>query len=401
MKVLIMKLNHLKTTSLVLLVLGACMKENPVHAAFALPSGSTSPGHGISNVLSGSIANGGFFQQTTTNWINSGAPVKPYWLTNQIALPTCDSISVARLVATVWGGNANYSAEMSVTVNGTTLAAANPLVFGTPADTNAVFNSHAASVYGSGSGVWLVSLPVSQELLHRDGSTNSIVITLNSSDGFDGRIHHVTLLALYQDHNLPGTLDYVIAEGSGDIFKTPSGMQSSRRDVLLAPVRPDGANSAVLSVLYTYGDTSQNDRLYFNGMQMGGDNIARWDTSIAGYGPGIASFDVLECLTVSNVVSFSVGADVPATQETSLRPQIVTLAVSRSTVSAPPALILGGAGNITWTTNSAGFSLKSATQLTSGEWNPVTNAPVITGDQFTVTVETTDTARFYRLEKGK
>jgi len=48
-----------------------------------------------------------------------------------------------------------------------------------------------------------------------------------------------------------------------------------------------------ITALYTYGDTGQNDRLYFNGVQYGGDDVAQWNTSIANYGPSVVSFNVL------------------------------------------------------------------------------------------------------------
>lgn len=394
-----MKKHQITTLAALLAATFISVSPRRTHAAFSLPSGSASPGHGISNVLSGSVLNGAIFWQTSTNWINSGAPAKPCSISNLIALPACDSISLARLVTTVWGGTADHVCQMSVTVNGARLPAASPMFFGTTADTNAIFSANSANAYGSGSGLWLITLPVQPDLLFKDGSSNSITITMDSTDGFDGRVHHVTLLAVYENKDLSGTLDYAIAEGSGDIFKAPSGTQCSRRDIRMAPVHPDGATGTRLTVLYTYGDTSQNDRLYFNGAQIGDDNVAQWDTSIANYGPGISSHDVLMQLTTSNIVSFSVGADVPAVQETSLRPQLAVLAVTRPAVAAPPVLAIDGAGRIIWTTNSAGFSLEYATNLIAGGWSTVTNPPAIIRDRFTVTVDPAGVGRFYRLHK--
>ncbi|MGC3956485.1 MAG: DUF3344 domain-containing protein [Verrucomicrobiota bacterium] len=393
-----MKLN---TTKLIL-TLATGLLPLAANAGFSLPSGSASPGHGISNVLSGSVANGALYWQSTTNWLNAANPITTfttYAITNDYSLPACDSISVARIIMTVWGGTANYISQMTVTINGTSLSVANPLIFGSTTDTNPVFSATSANAYGTGSGVWLVTLPVPTEMLLKDGTPNSIIVSQTSPNGFDGRVQHVTLLAVYQKSSLANTFDYSIAEGSGDIYKTPTGSQVSQRSVAFAPVNPTGATAAKLQVLYTYGD-ALNDRLYFNGTQFGSDNVADWSTAVVNNGPSFVSFDVLGNLVASNAVTFSLGTDVPATQETSLRPQLAALAVTRPAAVPPPSLTINGVGQIAWTTNSVGFSLESNTSLVGGTWIAVTNAPVVSGDQFTVTVNQAEAQQFFRLKKS-
>jgi len=367
-------------------------------AEFSLPSGSASPGHGISNVLSGSIAHGALYWQSTTNWLNVGNPPKPYAVTNEYALPVCDSIVEARIIATVWGGTANYISEMTVTVNGMTLPAANPLVFGSTADPNPVFSATNANAYGSGSGVWLVTIPIPAGMLFKDGAANTIIVSQTSPDGFDGRVQHVTLLAVYQRESLSNTFEYSIAEGSGDIYRAPAGSQVSQRLVSLAPVNPENAIGATLQVLYTYGDAN-NDRLYFNGTQIGRDNVADWSTAIVNNGPSVLSFDVLSNLFVSNSITFSLGSDVPDTRESSLRPQLAALAVTRPAEVERPLLALEG-GWIVWATNSAGFLIETTTNLVTGEWTAPGTTPVIQGGQYTMPVDFSGSWRFYRLKKG-
>jgi hypothetical protein len=58
----------------------------------------------------------------------------------------------------------------------------------------------------------------------------------------------------------------------------------------------------------------------------------------------------------------------------------------------------GAALEIRWPTNAFGYSLEAATNL-PGIWTSVTNAIVISGDQFTVQVPTDAPGRFYRLRK--
>jgi hypothetical protein len=396
-----MNIMKLKITQL-LLTLTTGLLPIAANAGFSLPSGSASPGHGISNVLSGSIANGALYWQSTTNWLNAGNPITTYTtyaVTNNYNLPVCDSISVARIVMTVWGGTANYISDMTVTINGTNLPNANPLGFGSTTDTNPVFSANSANAYGSGSGVWLVTLPVPPEMLLKDGTPNIIIISQTSPNGFDGRVQHVTLLAVYQKSSLANIFDFSIAEGGGDIYRTPTGTQVSQRTVAFDPVNPTGATAAKLQVLYTYGD-ALNDRLYFNGTQFGSDNVADWSTAVVNNGPSVVSFDVLANLTASNSVTFSLGADVPTTQETSLRPQLAALAVTRPATVGLPWLVINSGGQIAWTTNSAGFSLESNTNLVGGTWLAVTNMPVVSGDQFTVTVNQSETQQFFRLKKS-
>ena len=199
----------LKITKLIL-TLTTGLLPLAANAGFSLPSGSTSPGHGISNVLSGSIANAALYWQSTTNWLNAGNPITTfttYAVTNDYNLPACNSVSVARIVMTVWGGTANYISQMTVTINGTNLSAANPLVFGSTTDTNPVFSANSANTYGSGSGVWLVTLPVPPEMLLKDGTPNTIIVSQTSPNGFDGRVQHATLLAVYQKSSLANTFD--------------------------------------------------------------------------------------------------------------------------------------------------------------------------------------------------
>lgn len=393
-----MNIMNLKQTTL-LLTLGAGLLPLAAHAGFSLPSGSASPGHGISNVLSGSIANGALYWQSTTNWLNTATPPKPYAVTNDYNLPACDSIAVARIATTIWGGTANYISEMTVTINGANLPAANPIIFGSTTDTNPVFSANSANTYGSGSGVWLVTLPVPPEMLLKDGTPNTIIVSQTSPNGFDGRVQHVTLLAIYQKSSLANTFDYSIAEGGGDIYKTPTGTQVSQRTVAFDPVNPAGATAAKLQVLYTYGD-ALNDRLYFNGTQFGSDNVADWSTAVVNNGPSKVNFDVLGSLVASNTVRFSLGADVPATQETGLRPQLAALAVTRPASIPLPSLTINSAGVIAWTTNSAGFSLESNTNLVGSTWTAVTNTPTVSGNQFTVPMNLSEAQQFFRLKKS-
>ncbi len=326
---------------------------------FALAVGGYAfEGLGITNVLTGSVANGGLFWGTVPTWLNV-SPSLPY--TNQVAfaLPSCDRVITSRLVMTLWGGTPDYTCRMTVAVNGTNLPAANPFVFGTTTDLNAIFNADAPCAYGSGYGVWLVTLPVPGGMLRTDGSSNSVSVVETTPDSFDGRIQHVTLVAVYQSSVLTDNFDYALAEGSGDIYGTPAPPEVDQRTAVFGAVNPAYATAATLTALYTYGHTGENDELFFNGTQLGGDDIAQWNTSVANYGPSVVNFDVLASLTVTNAVKFDVSAaDVPAPLEPNLRPQFAVLAVARPIIAPTLAitietnwasLIITGESNRTYT----------------------------------------------------
>jgi uncharacterized repeat protein (TIGR03803 family) len=313
-------------------------------------------GLGITNVLTGSVANGGLFWTNIPTWPNV-PPSLPY--TNQVAfaLPSCDRIVASRLVMTLWGGTPDYTCQMIVNINGTNLPTANPFVFGTTSDFNALFSADAPCAYGSGYGVWLVALPVPGAMLHTNGSPNTVSVVETTPDSFDGRIQHLTLVAVYQSRTLTNNFDYALAEGSGDIYSTPTSGEVDQRTAVFGAVNPTNATAATLTALYTYGDTGQNDRLYFNGTQLGGDDIAQWDTSVANYGPSVVSFNVLTNLTATNTVRFSVASgEVPDPREGTLRPQLAALAVTRP-ITAPTLAI-------TVQTNQANLTITGETNRT-------------------------------------
>jgi hypothetical protein len=278
-------------------------------AAVALPgtpahAGYAQPGQGLQVVTSGTVANGALYWHTEPTWVNLSTPDKPYQIETRYALPPCLGIAVARLALTVWGGTANHVCHLRVSVNGAPLPGADPLAFGGTADANPVFEAASACAYGSGSGVWLVTLPVAGHLLRNDGGANRVAVTIDTPDNFDGRVQHVTLLAVYRSALLANSFDYSLAEGSGDLYRTPGAGQSDRRTVAFGAVAPDGVTGARLTTLATYGDTGQNDRLLFNGTALGGDDVAGWDKAGSGrdFGPSVAGFDVTAHLAADNVL---------------------------------------------------------------------------------------------------
>ncbi len=373
---------------------GLSLSPTPAHAGFA------AQGQGLQVVLAGAAPNGALYLETRPTWTNVAIPDKPYTVEAWFALPRCETVAVSRLVLTVWGGTSSYVCHLGARINGTNLPFAAPLVFGTASDANASFSASLPSVYGSGSGVWAIALPVPGAMLHRDGASNRVELTVTTPDSFDGRIHQVTLLAVYQDAALNNTFEYAIAEGSGDLYRTPVAPQADARTVALGAANPTNAAAARLHALYTYADIGQNDRLYFNGVQLGGDDAAGWDKAASSmdYGPTALSFDVLGSLAASNAVTFSVSAaDVPGTRESSLRPQLAALEVTRP--PAAPSLAIGLNVVIAWPVSADTYQLEQRPNADSGAWAAVTNAPVVLHGQNTVILPPGSPQQFYQLRK--
>ncbi len=337
----------------------------------AARAGYAQPGHGLQTVATGSVVNGALYWQTEPAWVNLTPPAMPCLVRLPFTLPPCLEIPAARLALTVWGGSANHLCQLHAAVNGAPLTAPGGLVFGTTADATPVFDPAVPCAYGSGSGVWLVTLPVAGGRLRTDGGTNEVVVTLDTPDSFDGRVQHVTLIAVYRSAWLANSLDYAIAEGSGDIYRSPASGQADRRTVALGTAGPGGATAAALTALYTYGDTGQHDRLLFNGAPLGDADVAGWDKGGSGrdYGPSVVAFDVLPHLVDGgNQATFTVAAgEVPDARESSLRPQLAALAVTRATATPAARPILHAGRTATGLTLTLFAPLDQPCQLMESE----------------------------------
>lgn len=54
---------------------------------------------------------------------------------------------------------------------------------------------------------------------------------------------------------------------------------------------------------------------------------------------------------------------------------------------------------LSWTTNAVGWTLESAASMAAAGWDLVTNAPAITGTNFSLTIPTDGPVRFFRLRQ--
>ncbi len=297
-----------------------------------LHAGYSAGGSGLQLITSGDLENAALYINTAATWINGTPPAQPYTNQTSFTLPLADNIALGRLVITYWGGSAARTNTLNITVNGTSLFTDNSLTFGSTNDANPMFTLNQPNVYGSGSGVWLLTIPILPSLIYTNGTANIVTIAEDPST-FDGRINQVTFIAVYQNAALNNTFHYALAEGSGDIYNitNPATGRVDTRSVTMPSVEAALVTTATLHALYTYGDVNQNDRLYFNNTALGGsgsNDIANWNANATGldYGPNLVSYEVTSLLASNNVVTFSVSSnDVPAPYETSLRPQLAIL----------------------------------------------------------------------------
>jgi hypothetical protein len=54
---------------------------------------------------------------------------------------------------------------------------------------------------------------------------------------------------------------------------------------------------------------------------------------------------------------------------------------------------------LSWTTNAAGWELQSAASAMAVNWDTITNVPGITGTNYSLSINTADTQKFFRLHK--
>lgn len=121
-----------------------------------------------------------------------------------------------------------------------------------------------------------------------------------------------------------------------------------------------------------------------------------FDGSVNGFGPGTGpSFSTNLMLQANDRIDFEVGNGNNGYFNDSTGIQATLTSSPRLSIQPVSAVQT----RLSWSTNFAGFSLESATNLPAAAWIPVTNLTAIQGQQFTVTVDTTAPQQYYRLRK--
>jgi hypothetical protein len=264
--------------------------------------------------------------QTVRTWDVSGTGAQ---VNTSFTLPANEAILFARLYLDVYGGTNAHTAQVAVTVNGHALS---PISIGGTSDANPTFDATKTCVYGSGVGQWQLAIAGIVSFLDRDGAANTIgvLVTDPNSTNFDGRMVDVGLVAVYQDPSINQKLDYYLAEGDGYLRRPPPnptyGNAPAQRQVAISGVDTVNVTSAHYTTLYTHGDAGQADRQYFNGTQLGGNDVAYGQYGT--YGPDLPTFDVSGYLSANSTVLYDVNTVGNTAGETSMLAKIGLLEVT-------------------------------------------------------------------------
>lgn len=314
-------LKRFKLMALLGFVFLAIVAATPAMAGFSLG------GYTPQVVQSGTgLNNGATFFQSVRLWDVSGAGTQ---VNTSLTLPSFQTIDFARLYLDVYGGTAAYTGHVAVTVNGHALSPIN--VGGGASDTNPTFDATKTCVYGSGVGQWQLAIAGVSGYLKTDGSANNIGVLVTSTSGnFDGRLVDASLVGVYQDSSVHQKLDYYLAEGDGYMRKPPAsptyGNAPYQRQIAFNGLNTASVISATYTTLYTHGDAGQADRQYFNGNQLGSNDVAIG--AYGQYGPDLTTFNVASFLTTNSAVLYDANTVGSTAGETSILAKIELLDVT-------------------------------------------------------------------------
>jgi hypothetical protein len=282
--------------------------------------------------------------QTNSTWGTAGELV-----TTSFTLPSVETIAYARLYMDVWGGTNYKNAQAEVTINGT----ARTIAFGNTGDatngiattdTHPTYDGDATCVYGSGFGVWQLCLSDVADLLHTDGTANSVNVSITdpNATGFDGRVYDVSLVSIYQDPSIDQTLDFYLAEADGSLRRIPGTAGApTTRSLTIPGINTTDVLSATYTAGYTHGTTDQPDQVYFNENDLDGDGTDVALGTSSDYGPSNVPFDVSLFLMETSTIRYSVDeTEVGTPSEYSVRANVGLLTVTHPVPEPSTAVLL-------------------------------------------------------------
>lgn len=248
----------------------------------------------------------------------------------------------------VWGGSNYKNAQAEVTINGI----ARTIAFGnTGDDTNGIattdthptYDGDTTCVYGSGYGIWQLCLSDVADLLHTDGTANTVNVSITdpNATAFDGRVCDISLVSIYQDPSIDQTLDFYLAEADGSLRKSPGTVGAPMtRSLTISGIDTTDVIAATYTAGYTHGSTGQNDQVYFNGEDLddAGTDVALGTSS--DYGSSNNPFDISLFLMETSTIRYSVDeSEIGATAETSVRANVGLLTVTHTATVPEPSTI--------------------------------------------------------------
>jgi hypothetical protein len=260
--------------------------------------------------------------------------------------------------------------------------------------------SGSAAAFITTSNGWTASLAaniLSSSLPCASGRSDHVVMGLGFINGFPT---NVVFIFLAQENNTGGGDDSIYPHGwYGTAVRflanknrsvdatTPLGnsLPSSNGSVYLplsggtnAVAGTESISAASGTLTLNYNVATKTVTSYYDGTPVGSYSLAGW-----GLNPP---------LTLVVWGGSGSGVDVPAGTDTANN-------FFAGMVPQMAVVLSGGNVLLTWPTNTAGYTLQSTTNLSSGGWNPVSPSPIGLNGQNTVTNVISSPQMFYRLSQ--
>ena len=227
-----------------------------------------------------------------------------------------------------------------------------------------------------------------------------VTVTANGSLFYGG------MQNINQEHSIDPALDFTISLVSSN-YDLPAPAALSLCSVISTNLSPTGHYDIFDPTRATGGEHWQGMRVRINGLTLvttsgwttNADWSARYCTATDGEGRQFPLIHPLYDLGPAPTNRFDAtgiflqesGSDTDGTFG-------YELFVQQIAPSAPTALTIAMKPVITWPGSLSNYQLQCRDSLTSTNWTPVTNLPVLVNGQNTVILDPTATQRFYRLQ---
>jgi hypothetical protein len=217
-------------------------------------------------------------------------------------LPAGIEVKWARLYVGIWGGTERYEGWVQTTFNGHDLG--KTALRG--------LNDENPHVYCSSHGVYWVHYDVTDMVV--PGQNTGVADTSRGERGskLDGRVYGIILVAVYEAEDAPETSFWVCngnpsLHGKGWAGSTPSINDLVSVD-FSGELNPANVNAGRVSVVYLAGNLGEPDYLEFNGVGIGGNDVANNGDGNT-YGIDLKTFDVTRYVQAENELLFLRGKD--------------------------------------------------------------------------------------------
>jgi len=218
-------------------------------------------------------------------------------------LPAGIEVKWARLYVGVWGGTERYEGWVQTSFNGHDLG--KTALRG--------INDENPHVYCSSHGVYWVYYDVTDTVV--PGQNTGVADTSRGERGskLDGRVYGIILVAVYEAEDAPET-SFWVCDGNPSLHgKGWAGSIPSINDLVSVDfsgeLNPANVNAGRVTVVYLAGNPGEPDYLEFNGVGIGGNDVADNRAGVT-YGIDLKTFEVTRYLQAENELRILRGKDI-------------------------------------------------------------------------------------------